>query len=75
MHGMFLSHTQGNNDKERLDLARKCARVLYSNSQYKGAEELQLQVMQTRKRVLSNEHPDALLSIANLALTYWNQGR
>jgi hypothetical protein len=31
--------------------------------------------MQTRKRVLSDEHPDTLISINNLASTYSNQGR
>ena len=32
-------------------------------------------VMETRKRVLGAEHPDTLTSMANLALTYGNQGR
>jgi hypothetical protein len=31
--------------------------------------------METRKRVLGQEHPDTLTSIANLASTFWNQGR
>ncbi|KAF2875763.1 Tetratricopeptide repeat-domain-containing protein, partial [Massariosphaeria phaeospora] len=31
--------------------------------------------METRKRVLGEEHPDTLTSIGNLALTYRNQGR
>jgi len=30
--------------------------------------------METGKRVLGKEHPDTLTSIANLALTYQNQG-
>jgi hypothetical protein len=34
-----------------------------------------MQVMGTRKRVLSQEHPDTLTSINNLASTYQNQGR
>ncbi|KAI4166730.1 MAG: hypothetical protein LQ343_007804 [Gyalolechia ehrenbergii] len=42
---------------------------------YKEAEELEVQVMETMKRVLGEEHPDTLSSIANLASTYWNQGR
>ncbi len=28
-------------------------------------------VMETRKRVLGEEHPDTLIIIANLASTYW----
>ena len=31
--------------------------------------------METRKRVLGQEHPDTLASMANLASTYQNQGR
>ena len=36
---------------------------------------MQVQVMETRKRVLGEEHPDTLNSMANLAATYSNQGR
>jgi len=32
-------------------------------------------VSETRKRVLGPEHPDTLTSMANLALTYTDQGR
>ncbi|KAJ9636760.1 hypothetical protein H2199_007754 [Coniosporium tulheliwenetii] len=39
------------------------------------AEELGLQVVETTKRVLGDEHPDTLSSIANLASTYMEQGR
>ena len=31
--------------------------------------------MQTSLRVLGEEHPSTLTSMANLAATYWNQGR
>jgi tetratricopeptide (TPR) repeat protein len=41
----------------------------------KEAEELEVQVMETRKRVLGQEHPSTLTSMANLASTYRNQGR
>jgi hypothetical protein len=70
-----LSHTQKDDDEERLDLAQKCAMALHSDGQYKGAEELEVQVMQTRKTVLGEEHPSTLISMANLASTYRNQGR
>jgi tetratricopeptide (TPR) repeat protein len=71
-----LSHSLADdNDEDKLDLASKCATTLYSDGRYKEAEELQLQVMQTRKRVLGDEHPDTLGSKTNLALTYRNQGR
>src|ERR1700727_2773120 len=42
---------------------------------YKEAEKLEVQVMQTRMRVLEEENPSTLTSMANLASTYWNQGR
>jgi hypothetical protein len=31
--------------------------------------------MEKSKHVLGEEHPDTLTSMANLAATYWNQGR
>jgi hypothetical protein len=34
-----------------------------------------VQVIETTKRVLGEEHPDTLTSMANLALTYSDQGR
>jgi hypothetical protein len=34
-----------------------------------------VQVLEAKKRVLGAEHPDTLVSMANLALTYKNQGR
>jgi Cdc6-like AAA superfamily ATPase len=79
----LLPHTQyallhsptDDNDEERLDLARKCASALYSDGRYREAEELEVQVMQTTKRVLGDEHPDTLTSMANLASTYSDQGR
>jgi tetratricopeptide (TPR) repeat protein len=42
---------------------------------YYIAEPLEVQVMETRKKVLGEEHTDTLTSINNLAFTYWDQGR
>jgi tetratricopeptide (TPR) repeat protein len=71
-----LSHSPTEDDDgERLGLMRKCAIALYSDGQYKEAGDLQVQVMETTKRVLGDEHPDTLTSMTNLASTYWNQGR
>jgi tetratricopeptide (TPR) repeat protein len=39
------------------------------------AERLQVQALETEKKVLGPEHLDTLASISNLALTYCNQGR
>ena len=49
--------------------------VYYYEGRSKEAEELFVQVMEIRKRVLGEEHPDTLTSMANLASTYRNQGR
>jgi tetratricopeptide (TPR) repeat protein len=70
-----LSHSQRDEEEDRLDLRWKCAMALYSDGRYKAAGELFVQVMETRKRVLGDEHPDTLSSMANLAATYRNQGR
>ncbi|KAI4940161.1 hypothetical protein J4E86_011127 [Alternaria arbusti] len=71
-----LSHSPADDDHEaRLRLASKCATTLFSDGRYEEAEELQVQVMQARKRVLTNEHPMTLKSIGNLAATYSTQGR
>ncbi|KAI4087290.1 MAG: hypothetical protein L6R37_008337 [Teloschistes peruensis] len=47
----------------------------FDEGRWKEAEELQVQVMETRARVLGEEHPDTLTSMANLASTYRDQGR
>jgi hypothetical protein len=39
------------------------------------AEVLEVQVMETMKRVPGAEHPDILISMGNLASTYRNQGQ
>ncbi|KAH7627734.1 hypothetical protein B0T09DRAFT_234400, partial [Sordaria sp. MPI-SDFR-AT-0083] len=36
---------------------------------------LEVQVMETRKAKLGADHPSTLTSMANLASTFWNQGR
>ena len=51
------------------------ALVFYEAGRWDEAEKLDVQVMETRKRVLKEEHPDTLISIGNLATTYWSQGR
>lgn len=50
-------------------------KVYRDEGRWKEAEELQVQVMETRKKVLGEEHPDTLTSMHNLALTYQKQGR
>ncbi|KAF1830845.1 hypothetical protein BDW02DRAFT_506598, partial [Decorospora gaudefroyi] len=42
---------------------------------WKEAEELEVQVMETRKRVLGEEHPSTLISMNNLAFTFMALGK
>ncbi|KAK3380825.1 hypothetical protein B0H63DRAFT_474432 [Podospora didyma] len=46
-----------------------------NQGRWKEAEELGVQVMEIRKRVLGEEHPNTLASMANLAFTWKSQGR
>ncbi|KAF1828268.1 kinesin light chain [Decorospora gaudefroyi] len=71
-----LSHDVPKEDwGDRIAIAWKCALALSSDGRYNESEELFMEVMETFKRVLGEEHPDTLTSIANLASTYSNQGR
>ena len=51
------------------------ALVLGENGDLENAEQLQVHVMDMRKKLLGAEHPDTLISMANLASTYKDQGR
>ena len=62
-------------EEERRKLTRKFARCLYSDGRYNEAEPWHVRMMEMSKRVLGDEHPSTLTSMANLASTYRNQGR
>ena len=51
------------------------AAIYQNQGRWDEAEKLQVQVMETTKRMLGEEHPSTLTSMANLAVTCWNQGR
>jgi hypothetical protein len=71
-----LSHSSADDDdEERLWLISKCAATLYSEGRWEEAEELEVQVLETMKRVLTDEHPDTLVSMHNLAFTLQSQAR
>lgn len=57
-----------------MEFVWKCAEALLSDGQYHEAKELFLQVMETRKRVLGDEHPDTLTSMNNLVFTLKSRG-
>ena len=57
-------------DESRMNLEWKYAMVLYVDGRYNEAEEPFMRAMETRKRVLGEEHPDTLTSMNNLAWTW-----
>jgi tetratricopeptide (TPR) repeat protein len=61
--------------EERSELIWKLATCLFNDGRYNEAEKLTLEEVETRKRVLGEEHPDTLISMGNLARTYKDQGR
>ncbi|KAI9835331.1 MAG: hypothetical protein M1819_002475 [Sarea resinae] len=63
------------NNEEKLVDASNFALVYGESGYWKEAEDLQMQLMETRSRVLGHEHPDTLTTQANLAATFLNQGR
>lgn len=80
---MYLPHTRYVLDsllikdgvQEKLTLLCKFGMCLYHEGRYDEAEKSFIQVINAWKKVLGEEHPDTLTSIANLASTYRNQGR
>jgi hypothetical protein len=57
------------------NMSSKFSQVMGENGDWDNAEQLEVQVMDMRKKLLGAEHPGTLISIANLAITYWKQGR
>jgi tetratricopeptide (TPR) repeat protein len=62
-------------ESEDLEDASNFSLVFFEAGHWREAEVTLAQVMKTRQRVLGEEHPDTLTSMANLASTYRNQGR
>ncbi|KAI9763728.1 MAG: hypothetical protein M1840_009125 [Geoglossum simile] len=58
-----------------LEAMDNLAWTYWNRGQWEKAEELDVQGVETRKRVLGVEHPETLLSVGNLASTYSHQGR
>ena len=51
------------------------ALVVGENGDWNNAEQLEVQVVDMRKKLLGTEHANTLISIANLVATYGKQGR
>ena len=52
----------------------KFALVMKENGDWKNAEQLEVQVMDIRKKVVGAEHPNTLTTMSDLANTYLAQG-
>ena len=63
------------NETDSSDEGDLLADTYRDQGRWKVAEELQVGELETTKRVLGEEHPFTLTSMANLASTYANQGR
>jgi tetratricopeptide (TPR) repeat protein len=79
----YLAHAQfalkspliGQDGEKRMDLAWKVGNCLDSDGRWKEAKTLLVQVMEFRKKVLGDEHPDTLGSMNNLAFLFGSQGK
>ena len=58
-------------DDEQINFAL----VLGENGDLNSAEQLEVQVMDMRKKLLGADHAETLACMANLACTYWSQRR
>ncbi|KAI8674483.1 hypothetical protein NCS57_00346200 [Fusarium keratoplasticum] len=56
-------------------LLTSCAYYMLTVGNYTAAEKLGRKAVEIRAKVLGEEHPSTLASMANLASTFWNQGR
>ncbi|OCL00243.1 FabD/lysophospholipase-like protein [Cenococcum geophilum 1.58] len=73
-HARYVLKCESDKD-QKTALVWKFGSCVYEDGRYVEAESSFSQVMETRKRVLGEEHPSTLTSMANLASTFWNQGR
>lgn len=65
----------GDTDYICMFLKSQLASTYSDQGHWDKAEKLQVQVMETCRRLFGPEHPDTLTSMANLAATYNNQGQ
>jgi hypothetical protein len=80
---VFLSHAltvtscpEISNEKLNVsNLLSKISHYFYSQVRSREKEPVDLEVLALRKEVLGERHPDTIKSMANLATTYYQQGR
>ncbi|CAI0654807.1 unnamed protein product, partial [Colletotrichum noveboracense] len=77
-HVQPLFDKQPLEERDRLEWSKLLTNVswyLVMLGNYSRAEVIVQQAVSTRTEVLGQEHPDTLTSMANLASTFWKQGR
>jgi tetratricopeptide (TPR) repeat protein len=67
----FLSSHSG---MDRADMAAGFARTFLENGRLQSAVELGEKELQVRQKTLGNEHPDSLIAMNNLAISYSDLG-
>ena len=67
-----LKNVEGARSRADESIKNSLASTYRDRGRWKEAEELFVQVMETLKRVLGQEHPSTLTSMANLASTFWS---
>jgi hypothetical protein len=72
---VLISDVVAKDDEKRIALAWRFGMCLYTDGRYHEAEPLFVEETKRCLRVLGQEHPDTLISMANLASKFWNQGR
>jgi hypothetical protein len=78
MHRRALNGSEkalGPQHPDTLTSMAKLASTLWSQRWRKEAEDMEVQVMETRKRVLGQEHLDTPMAMGNLAFTLKSQSR
>ncbi|KAH7021100.1 uncharacterized protein B0I36DRAFT_333783 [Microdochium trichocladiopsis] len=71
----MLAHFEGEETESRDKLRARCADALALDWRFNDAEELDVQVLEFRRRTLGQDHLDTLLSMSALARTLLQQGR
>ncbi|KAF6784617.1 Kinesin light chain 5 [Colletotrichum sojae] len=77
-HIQPLLDKQPSEERDQLEWSKLLTNVswyLVMLGNYSKAEVIVQQAVSTRAEILGQEHPDTLTSMANLASTFWNQGR
>ncbi len=70
------STSEGEDIRPRsFDYYRYLRHLVFHSLELKEAEELELKIVEARKRILGLEYPDTLTSMTDLAVTWREQGR